>query len=329
MKIEWRNDPDAEKVIREFAGVDFSVEDVSFSEIDWRESANNCARLGDPLNNEKIEEYASAFRNGDVFPMVVVERSENGFIILGGNQRCNALKRLGGIDDLITAYVVDPLTSANRELIIRSLNSRHGWGSSKSDRIDHAVYLVEAKGVSTETAARAMMVSDTVISERIRCNNCRKMLVENGIKEATDAKRFAIGHLQELSRVVDMQRRLQLARCIAETPVTIEELNPVVNGIVNAKSSALAQKLISEASKTWKDYGRIKTHQKCNNKHKQKWLRLTNELCAFLETANNGSAFSTFDEMGLSRSDADKAMVCIAKITARFNCLAECERNRK
>ena len=94
MKLQWRQDPDAEKVIRDFANIDFTIQEISFEDIDWNESSHNCARLGNPLNQEKIEEYASAFRSGDVFPMPVVEYSEGKFIILGGNQRCNALKLL-------------------------------------------------------------------------------------------------------------------------------------------------------------------------------------------------------------------------------------------
>lgn len=329
-KFSWRPDPDAEKVIRDFANVDFIVREISFDSIDWRESANNCARLDNPLNSEKIEEYASAFQSGDVFPMCVVEQSENGFIVLGGNQRCNALKSLGITDLTIEAYVVDPLTSANRELIIRSLNSRHGWGSSKQERLEHAVYLVEAKGIATPIAARAMMVSDSHINLRIRANKCRQELIKSGVREAADQKKFPPTMLNEICKVTDTARMKQLAEAVAQTSPTVDSVSQLVRGVTQAKSQAAAQKLIAETKKSWFDYGAtIKDTKKCNNKHREAWMRKTSELDKFLETGNQGSAFSNFDELGLTPADLDKAMIVIAKLTARFNCLVDCERAKR
>lgn len=329
-KFSWRQDPDAEKVIRDFANIDFIVEEIPFSEIDWRESANNCARLENPLNAEKIEEYASAFQNGDVFPMPVMERSEKGYIILGGNQRCNALKSLA-IDGLVvSAYIVDPLTSANRELIIRSLNSRHGWGSSKQERFEHAVFLVEAKGILASVAARAMMVGESQIKLRLRANKCRQDLLLNGIRDAADQKKFSPAMLDVIARVTDAARIKQLAAVIADTSPTVDAVSQLVKGVLNAKSQASAQKLVAEAAKEWAIYGStMKDSKKSNNKHREIWLRKTGDMEKFLETGNQGAAFSSFDELGLTPADADKAMVVIAKLMARFNCLLDCERVKR
>ena len=128
-ELKTRVDVDAETVLG-MVGVEYVVKEISLDEIDWKESSNNCARLWHPLNEERIEEYGRAMALGDVFPMPVVECASSGMVILGGNQRLNAARRLeAGM--LLMAYVVKPLIEVHREMLIRSLNSRHGWGSEK------------------------------------------------------------------------------------------------------------------------------------------------------------------------------------------------------
>jgi hypothetical protein len=324
MNFVFRRDFDAEKVINEFAGVSFRVGPVPFSDINWIESANNCARLGNALNGEKIEEYASAFRNGDQFPMVVVERSTSGFIILGGNQRCNAIKTLDIKDLVLECYIVDPLTSANRELIIRSLNSRHGWGSEKSERIEHAVYLVEAKGIATAIAARAMMVSESTITERIRANKARQELVEDGMKEAADTRLFSNAHIEAIARVSNSARRMQIAKAVRDSKVKAADVATLAVNVQNAKSDAQAQKKIAETVKDWMHTSELVTSGPKNNTRRTVFIRKIAEMEKFLESGNQGDAFSTFDELGCSPVDADKLMVSIAKIRARLECIMEC-----
>ena len=324
MDVVFRRDFDAEKVINEFAGITFRVGPVLFSEINWIESANNCARLGNALNGEKIEEYARAFRNGDQFPMVVVERNNTGFIILGGNQRCNALKMLDIKDLVIECYIVEPLTSANRELIIRSLNSRHGWGSEKSERIEHAVYLVEAKGIATAVAARAMMVAEATITDRIRANKTRRELVEEGMKEAADTRLFSNAHIEAIARVSNSARRMQIAKAVRDSKVKAADVAALASSVQNAKSDAQAQKKIADAAKDWMRGSEIANSTPKNNTRRTLFMRKIAELERFLELGNQGQAFSTFDELGCSPADADKLMVSIAKIRARLECIMEC-----
>ena len=120
---QWRRDPDAETILRDVANVDFTIEQITLDEIDWAASANNCARLDKPLNEEKIDEYSSGFARNDVFPMIVCERSKNGkYTILGGNQRCAGLKRVDQHAS-VSAYIVNILVTAERELIISSTRS--------------------------------------------------------------------------------------------------------------------------------------------------------------------------------------------------------------
>jgi hypothetical protein len=163
--VSWRSDPDAETILS-LIGSTYCIEDVSFSDIDDAASANNCARMGNPINEEKVEEYEASMRRGDVFPRMVFEKGKKGFVVLGGNQRYAAAKRYGVKQ--CSAYVVTPLTENHRQAVIRSLNSRHGWGTDKTERIDHAVYLVRVCGFLQDDAAKLMSVSTGGISMRLR-----------------------------------------------------------------------------------------------------------------------------------------------------------------
>ena len=319
--LKWREDRDAEFILGDLVGLDWVTDQIRLSEIDWKESANNCARLTSPLIREAIEDYHASMSKGDTFPMVVVERSEDGYIILGGNQRCNAAKLFENDDLLIGAYVVEPLTSADRELIIRSLNSRHGQGATKDERIEHAVYLVQGKGIRTEIAARAMCIGESSILDRIRANDTRAELIKNGI----DCSKMSMTHLKAIAKLKDPSRKIQLAKAVEITGATGTETDELVKGVERARSTAAAQKVIAEAASQWAASKAIKKKTGAStNKRRKSLIDLLTRLSDFLETGNAGSSISTMDDAGCSpKYDADTIRVLAAKITTRLNCIME------
>jgi hypothetical protein len=320
---EWRADPDAETILRDIAKVPYVVGTIGLGEVDWSESSNNCARLTDPLNAEKIEDYASSMNRGDVFPRIVVERGKKKgrYIVLGGNQRSAALKSIDAAAE-IDCYIVDPLTSDERELIIRSLNSRHGWGSTKEDRIEHAVFLVRKHGMHIETVARAMVVSDKSIYQRIKAEDERSRLAKAGL----DASRMPLKSLASLAMVADESLRTQAAKAVIETKVSGDKAAELASVIAKAKSRAAAvasiadfkkaADLANEVQKT--NGGRLKKPRR------ERFLRLLNQFSDFLERGNDGSSFATLDELNCSVDhDLDNVRMLAAKVTNRLNCICE------
>lgn len=319
--LRWKPDTDAEFVLRDIVGLDWAVADVSLSEIDWRESANNCARLSEPLLHEVIADYHASMTRGDVFPMVVVEQSESGYIILGGNQRTNAVKQFDDDSLCVKAYVVEPLTSSNRELIIRSLNSRHGAGATKQERIQHAVYLVQEKGVSIHTAARAMCVHETSIALYIKANETRAEIARKGV----DCSKFTTSHLVALARVTNDARKMQIAKAAELTRPTADQLAAVASAVESSRSDAAAQKVIATHEATWHSSNKVR---KCvgpaTNKRRRDFLLLLDKVVAFLETGNGGMPVSTMDDVGCSpKADGDAIRVQVAKIVSRLSCIVE------
>jgi ParB-like chromosome segregation protein Spo0J len=321
--LKWRDDPDAETILRNIAQLPFVVETISLSVIDWAESANNCARLTDPLNKEKIDDYANCMRNGDVFPRIVVERQKkkSGYVILGGNQRSAALKSLDASAS-IECYVVDPLTTGERELVIRSLNSRHGWGSTKEERIEHAVFLVRKYGMRVDDVARAMVVGVTSINNRIRSENERVRLAKAGI----DAASMSQSALSAISSIADLSLRDVVAKAAVETKATGEKACELSAAVAKAGSKAAASSAIADFKKSASAMDQLKKSARGGIKkpRRERFLDLIGRLSDFLERGNDGAAFSTLDELSCSvEHDLDNVRVLTAKITGRLHCICE------
>ena len=321
---EWRADPDAETILRDIAKLPYVIGTIGLTEVDWSESANNCARLTDPLNAEKIEDYATCMNRGDVFPRIVVERhkKKGRYVILGGNQRSAALKSIDATA-AIDCYIVDPLTSDERELVIRSLNSRHGWGSTKEERVEHAVFLVRKHGMHVETVARAMVVSDHSILQRIRAEDERARLASVGI----DASSMSLRGLSTLASIPDESLRNSAAKAAVETSARGEKIAELAAVVSKARSKAAASSAIAEFKKAADAIAEIKSNKKSGRLKKprrEKALYLLTSLCDFLERGNDGQSFSTLDELNCSiERDLDNIRVLTAKITARLQCICE------
>lgn len=311
--VNWRDDPDAEAVIG-FVGVNWDKRDILLANVDWDESANNCARMLNPLNEEKIEDYATCMLRGDAFPSIVVEYTETGYVILGGNQRINAVKRVHGKS--AEAYCVSGLTTAQRESLIRSLNARHGWGTSKEERIEHAVYLVRAQGLSTDDAAKLMVVSTTTISKRIRAENAKANLAKSGL----DASKLSLSHMDALDKIQDNDIQLEVARIAVQKGVSAESVKSVVDSMQKVRSRSSQ---ISKMKEWAKDLLPVTEGKKTlKSPRRDKFLRSLTALNDFLERGNDGSGFSSLDELQCVDADSDKIKMLSAKILIRLKTIA-------
>lgn len=319
-KREWRIDPDAETILGKIAKLPYVIEWVSLNEIDWVESANNCARLSNPLNHEKIEDYATCLLNGDEFPMLVVEREKKKYVILGGNQRAGALKSIDPTASF-KAYVVDPLTTDERELVIRSLNSRHGWGSTKEERLEHAVYLVRKFGMHVDTVAHAMVVSSTSIRIRIKAEDERARLAKSGI----DSSSMPQKSLAALATISNESLRNDVAVASLETKSSGAQTAELASVISKARSKANASSAIADFKKAAAATASVKRNTgKMRKPRRDRFLYLLTSLSDFMERGNDGTSFSTLDELSCSvEHDLDNVRVLTAKISSRLSCICE------
>lgn len=319
VKLQWRDDPDAEAVLK-FVAVEWVVKAISFDDIDWVASGTNCARLWNPINAEKVAEYHTAMTQGDVFPRIVVEASAKGFVILGGNQRSAAVKEFPAPWPTVEAYVVRPLTTAQRESCIRGLNSRHGWGSSKEERIEHAVYLVMKHGVATADAAKLMVVAESTINEHVRASTARSRLAQKGI----DTSDMTNGALSVISKISDEKLMTKVAKVVLQHKPSKEQTDNVVKAILSAKSPAEAAKTINAFDGELA--ARVVNESPGNTKQlrrprREKLFRGMESLSEFLERGNDGTGFSSLDELQCTPADTAKLLPLAQKIVLRFKAI--------
>jgi hypothetical protein len=117
---------------------------------------------------------------------------------------------------------------------------------------------------------------------------------------------------------------MQIAKAVRDSKVKAADVATLASSVQNAKSDAQAQKKIADAAKDWMQTNELTTLSPKNNSRRTAFVRKIVDLEKFLESGNQGAAFSTFDELGCSPADADKLMVSIAKIRARLECIMEC-----
>ena len=89
---QWTPDFPAEQ-LRSNLNVEWAYSTIGIGLIDQKDSLRNQARLGVSIQQDVVEEYATAMRNGAAFPALVgFQRSDGSFILAGGNHRLAAAK---------------------------------------------------------------------------------------------------------------------------------------------------------------------------------------------------------------------------------------------
>lgn len=318
---KWRDDPDAETILK-MVGVPYSVSEISFTQIDEVASANNCARMGDPINAEKVEEYEASMRRGDTFPRIVVEQSKKGLIVLGGNQRFSAAKKYAFSQPQnrlcsLEAYVVKPLTESHRQAVIRSLNSRHGWGTEKSERIEHAVYLVRSCGFLRDDAAKLMSVSTHGIDMRIKAEDTRHALGASGI----NSNKLPMCTLYALGRIKDEDIQKQVAKVAIAAEASGESVTAVATQIEAARSKAKKADIVKEWTKeiAYKNPETNGERKTVKTPRRDKFLRKLSDMVDFLDRGNDGSGYTSMDELQCTEAnDGDTLRMLASKIVFRL-----------
>lgn len=119
-------------------------QEFDLSLIDMERSLKNQARIAAPLNTQQVEVYTEAMKRGETFPPVVLWESPlkpGTYIVVDGNHRATA-----GIaaETPLAAYVLPKSTSAELvRLLTYEANTRHGLGTTKAERQQHAMWIID------------------------------------------------------------------------------------------------------------------------------------------------------------------------------------------
>ena len=305
------SDHQAEAILN-FCEVTWIVKKISMDDVDWEESRANHARLWHHENADVVAQYVTAMQTGDEFPLVVVEASENGFIILGGNRRMAAMKELG--DNDLMAYVIKPLATLRREVVIRSLNSRHGEGISREERMAQAVYMVLFCDVEIKDAARLQSLMYRSVLDYVKAAKVTQRLAKVGL----DVSKLPTQHLASISQISHDSLAQRLARVVLEHKPSLIETRDIV-AAVQAAPSIRKTVLAIEGFESRLEAARASAAAEQRTVQRPIWRRFTMALGG-LETILEQRG-NTLDELQVLPEDAESVIERANSVIRRLRLL--------
>ncbi|KKM62732.1 hypothetical protein LCGC14_1518660 [marine sediment metagenome] len=317
LKLTWMDDLKAEHDLRALS-VAFEIRTIPFPKIDLKESQYNGARLGDPIIPRLVEDYVTGMRNRDTFPRIVVHESKSGFVILGGNQRAAAMKKLIDLGELpkalkIEVYVVGTSDKLLLEIIARSGNVGHGGRSEKEERTAHAAYSVRRLGMRPKDAAKIFNLAESTITLNIRAEKQREELASAGV----DLSAVGNSSVEPLSKIVDSGVKLKVAQLVSQHNPGGEKIRQVAGAIRKAKSQSarLAHVKNMEKELTEADHRSIPKRRNDNGQRKvpqrprrDRIIRDLGKLADYLDFGMDGQGFASFGDFQIA-SAPDEATV--------------------
>lgn len=218
-------DPATERWL-EGHSVPYDGEVVAIDEISEDLSHRNQARISQPLNEETVLMYATAYVAGDVFPPPVLYRDAIGhLIVIDGNHRVAAMKLA---DKTHTdAYIVRDLGEAMIRILTFEANAKHGLPTSMEERVQQAQYLV-ALGVTIAEAARMLRIPERKVQNAAELDTAtvRIRSITGKASKLPDSARRRLTHIRS-DRV--LAAAVQLAENAKLTTLEINDLVTRVN----------------------------------------------------------------------------------------------------
>lgn len=316
-QLFWQHDLTMESNLRRMS-VSFEKTSIPFAKIDLRESQVNGARLNEAIIDRKVLDYMQGFRNLDVFPMPLVYKAPTGYVIVSGNQRCEAINRLIKEGELpksveLDVYLLETDDGNLLDLIARVANVAHGEGSSVEERIQHAVHGVNVSGYSVQDMSKAFMVSENVIRAHKKAQEVREKLQRGGI----EAHRLPVSSLESLAALdYDESIQAKLGSLVAQHQLPGERVRQAVSAIKKQKSTQGRLEQVKKVERECNSSAHSRNGHSSPAKpegskvptkpRRDKAIRMLQGLVNFLEHDNVGESFTALDQLQITtKQDLD------------------------
>jgi hypothetical protein len=155
-EVDPIRDLDAERLLTKLGFKWQLIAEMPLEEIDAKASLGNQARFDAPLHEETVEEYAANMKAGDVFPAIVGARVGNRKRALAnGNHRYAAAQR---VDRKTFPYyeVLGVTRQQQFTMLTFRFNREHGLPLTEKEKVQHAIWFMDAAEMSLTDAARAV-----------------------------------------------------------------------------------------------------------------------------------------------------------------------------
>ncbi len=180
MKGNWIKSEWEEELLKSF-GLKWHIMDLRRSQWDRTKSLNNNARIGAPLDDDKVEEIAVGLKGGSPVEMPVFFPQDGRYSCASGNHRTDAAFTKLGFDS-IRCYVIDDEADPGAiQEYIRDANARVVNSPSRKERLEHVKYLIEVRGITIKEAARRQSLPAAWVTEQLRGDKTASRLQNMGI----------------------------------------------------------------------------------------------------------------------------------------------------
>jgi len=298
----WIKDLFAENVMAKMQ-ISFVVSKISMSQIDFKESSINRARVHG-VDQTLVDEYYAAMLRGDAFPMIVVRKKRgNWYVIAGGNHRAQAAKKAGYRE--IECYVID-IDDMQFDALAKASNGGHGKGLPLSERIDSAVDMAIRWKMSAADAAEINNVTAHQVQDKLRVREVLTLAHKNDIPvKASDT---AVEKLAGLAKS-DQPVLLAALKSMQGRVITTEDTTRLRSELSECKSES--EKL--EAVEKWaKDNGTLKLRKAIASPLKAKACRATKDLKSVIMTAQ------ILQQTQMQKSDAEAMLQELESMTLKL-----------
>jgi hypothetical protein len=205
---------------------------VAPDDFDTEKSLRNQARFV-PVDEDRVSLYAEAMRRGDKFPPVVAHKVRGKLVIADGNHRLMAAAKARKLLD------VYDITGTDSQLLVQisyEANTKHGWPTSETERIQQALYLMD-NGATIQTASAALMVPKNALSKASQKRSTDQRFREAGIAPLV-VEKLAESVKWRLGMVNTDEGFVALTNLVAQAGLGVDDVFRLVTEINELRSSA-------------------------------------------------------------------------------------------
>ena len=247
-KANWVADLRIEKEMNDDGFKYKVVKDVPLTDIDWGASRDNIARLSGDVNDDMVEDYCTAQKDGDPFPMSVLRHGVKGLIITSGVHRTLGTERAGFTH--IDAYVAEFPDQLSTKAFSITANRITGTRIGKAEAVQFAVgFIVEYSASAAEVAKKLKLPKLTVVAA-LRVHRCRIKLSE--LRTRPESLNDTIISLL-VSELRNENVLVAMAKAAHMGGVRTEDFKELRRKVNSQKTEKTKLSAIADWVKAWKD----------------------------------------------------------------------------
>ncbi len=212
--------------------------------IDEARSRGNQARR-EPIVAESVDRFAAAMRSGAVFPPIVVYADAGKLVIIDGNNRQAAARRVGA-SSILGFTISEETPSELVHLLTVEANSRHGVTPELAWRIQQAFGLAAMGWPDAQAAEAAGMALATFRTARSaqEADQLARALRVSGFGDLPASAKVALAAVRRDEAVF-----AHLARLAVGTSMTTDEIREVTRALKGLPSEAARLEYLAAAGK--------------------------------------------------------------------------------